>query len=43
MTCHAVVGKDDLEPFKARILDLASVREAGSPEELEAAGRELAG
>ncbi len=43
VTCHAVVGKDDLEPFKARILDLASVREAGSPEELEAAGRELAG
>jgi glycerate kinase len=43
VTCHAVVGKDDLEAFKARILDLASVREAGSPEELEAAGRELAG
>jgi glycerate kinase len=43
VTCHAVVGKDDLEPFKARILDLASVREAGTPEELEAAGRELAG
>jgi glycerate kinase len=42
VTCHAVVGKDDLEPFKARILDLASVREAGSPEELEAAGRYLA-
>lgn len=43
VTCHAVVGKDDFEPFKARILDLASVREAGTPEELEAAGRELAG
>jgi glycerate kinase len=43
VTCHAVVGKDDLEPFKARILDLASVREAGDPDALEAAGRELAG
>ncbi len=43
VTCHAVVGKDDLEAFKARILDLASVREAGSPQELEAAGRKLAG
>jgi glycerate kinase len=43
VTCHAVVGKNELEPFKARILDLASVREAGTPAELEAAGRELAG
>jgi glycerate kinase len=43
VTCHAVVGKNDLEPFKARILDLASVREAGDPDALEAAGRELAG
>jgi glycerate kinase len=42
VTCHAVVGKNDLEPFKARILDLASVREAGNPDELAAAGRELA-
>jgi glycerate kinase len=43
VTCHAVVGKNDLEPFKARILDLASVREAGNPAQLAAAGRELAG
>jgi glycerate kinase len=43
VTCHAVVGKNDLEPFKARILDLASVREAGDPAALAAAGRELAG
>ena len=43
VTCHAVVGKNDLEPFKARILDLASVREAGDLEALAAAGRELAG
>ena len=41
--CHAVVGEDGLEPFKQRILDLASVREAGTPAKLEAAGRELAG
>ena len=39
--CHAVVGKEDLEPFKQRILDLASVREATNEAELEAAGREL--
>ena len=43
VTCHAVVGQNGLEPFKARILDLASVREAGTPEALTAAGRELAG
>jgi glycerate 2-kinase len=43
VTCHAVVGKNDLEPFKARILDLASVREAGDAKALAAAGRELAG
>jgi glycerate kinase len=41
VTCHAVVGKADLEPFKQRILDLASVREATSEAELEAVGREL--
>jgi len=43
VTCHAVVGKNELEPFKERILDLASVREAGTPRQLAAAGRELAG
>jgi glycerate 2-kinase len=43
VTCHAVVGKNDLEPFKARILDLASVREATTLDELRAAGRALAG
>jgi glycerate 2-kinase len=42
VTCHAVVGKNNLEPFKARILDLASVQEAGNPAELEAAGERLA-
>jgi glycerate 2-kinase len=39
--CHVVVGKEDLEPFKQRILDLASVREATDEGELEAAGRAL--
>jgi glycerate kinase len=39
--CHAVVGKEDLEPFKQRILDLGSVREATNEAELEQAGREL--
>jgi glycerate kinase len=42
VTCHAVVGEDALEPFKARILDLASVTEARTLAELEAAGRALA-
>lgn len=39
--CHAVVGRDELDRFDARVLDLASVREAGSMEELEAAGRAI--
>jgi glycerate 2-kinase len=42
VTCHAVVGRDDLEPFKQRILDLASVIEATTLDELRAAGRRLA-
>jgi glycerate kinase len=41
VTCHAVVGRNDLEPFEQRILDLESVTEAGSIDELEAAGRKL--
>jgi glycerate kinase len=43
VTCHAVVGRNRLEPFETRILDLESVTEAGSPAALEAAGRALAG
>jgi glycerate 2-kinase len=43
VTCHAVVGKNSLEPFKARILDLASVTEATTLAELERAGRALVG
>ena len=41
VTCHAVVGRNDLEPFQERILDLASVTEAGTIAQLEAAGRTL--
>ncbi len=41
VACHAVVGSNALEPFQARILDLASVTEAGTPEALRSAGRHL--
>jgi glycerate kinase len=40
--CHAVVGRNDLDLFGARVLDLASVREAGDLGALRAAGRALA-
>ena len=40
--CHAVVGRDELDLFGHRVLDLASVREAGDPRALRRAGRELA-
>jgi glycerate 2-kinase len=43
VTCHAVVGRNELDPFEARVLDLASVTEAGTLAELEAAGRGLVG
>jgi glycerate 2-kinase len=42
VACHAVVGVDHLESFQARILDLASITEAGTKKELHAAGRALA-
>jgi glycerate kinase len=42
VACHAVVGRNELEPFEARILDLDSVTEATTPAELRAAGRRLA-
>jgi glycerate 2-kinase len=41
VACHAIVGQDVLEPFEERIIDLQSVTEAGTLEELEAAGRAL--
>ena len=40
--CHAVVGKDELDMFGRRVLDLASVREARDPRALRRAGQELA-
>ncbi len=40
--CHAVVGSDALPPFEHRLLDLASVDEATTPAEIEAAGRLIA-
>jgi glycerate 2-kinase len=39
--CHGVVGKIDLDPFSERVLDFASLREATTLAELEAAGRAL--
>jgi glycerate kinase len=42
VACHAVVGRDALDPFHRRLLDIASVTEAGTAAELEAAGRALA-
>jgi glycerate 2-kinase len=40
--CHAVVGRDELDMFGRRVLDLASVTEARDPRALRRAGRELA-
>jgi glycerate kinase len=40
--CHAVVGRNDLDRFDQRILDLQVILEAGTPAELEAAGLQLA-
>ena len=39
--CFAVVGRDDLDSFGLRILDLQAVLEAGTLAELERAGRDL--
>ncbi|HEX3688270.1 MAG TPA: glycerate kinase [Solirubrobacteraceae bacterium] len=41
--CHAVVGTRELDSMGARILDLDRVIEASTEQELEAAGRSLAG
>ena len=41
VACHAIVGRDELDPFDERIIDLASVSEATDLEEMEAAGRRL--
>lgn len=42
VACHAVVGENALDEFRARILDIQTVTEAGTPEELETAGHALA-
>jgi len=38
---HAIVGRDELDAFGKRIIDLQVVREATTLEEIEAAGEEL--
>jgi glycerate kinase len=40
--CYAVVGRRELDCFGARVLDLQTVLEAGTPARLRAAGRRLA-
>ena len=40
--CHAVVGTRALDDFQVRTIDLASVREATTLEEIRAAGRSIA-
>jgi glycerate 2-kinase len=41
VACHAVVGRNELDPFEQRIIDLDSVEEATDPAEMRAAGRAL--
>ena len=41
VACHAVVGRNRLDPFGERIIDLASVTEATTLEQLVEAGRAL--
>jgi glycerate kinase len=42
VACHAVVGRNELDAFRARVLDFGRVIEARNEAALEAAGRELA-
>jgi len=41
VACHAIVGRNDLDPFQERILDLASVSEATTLDEFEKTGARL--
>ncbi len=41
VTCHAIVGRNQLDPFGERIIDLASVTEASTLADIKAAGRAL--
>jgi glycerate kinase len=43
VACHAVVGRNELEPFEARLIDLSTITEAGTKRRLRTAGRKLAG
>jgi glycerate kinase len=42
VACHVICGKDELDLFGQRVIDLGSVREATTLEEMERAGAELA-
>jgi glycerate kinase len=42
VACHAVVGSNAMDEFEIRLLDLSSVREAGTRAKLRQAGLELA-
>jgi glycerate 2-kinase len=42
VACYAVVGKEELDLFGQRVIDLSEVREAGTLEAMETVGRELA-
>jgi glycerate kinase len=42
VACHAVVGRNELDEFRARVLDFGLVIEATTEDELESAGRRLA-
>jgi hypothetical protein len=39
---YAVAGRDELDPFEARIIDLQVILKASTPRTLSAAGRKLA-
>jgi glycerate 2-kinase len=41
VACHAIVGRNNLDPFGERVIDLASVTEATTLAEIERAGRAL--
>ena len=42
VACHAVVGREALDGFLERVIDLSTVTEAGTVRRLRAAGRRLA-
>jgi glycerate kinase len=42
VACHAVVGRNELDDFEARLIDLSTVTEAGTKRRLRTAGKRLA-